>query len=41
MLPPGDGVKIPLNLKLTARGNLRPMDQKAEVLSRGWEWRGW
>lgn len=31
MLPPGDGVKIPLKLKLPASGDLRPTDQKGRV----------
>lgn len=31
MLPPGDGVKIPLKLKLSASGDLRPTGQKGRV----------
>ena len=37
-LPTGDGAKTPLNLKMTARGDLRVVDQNAESLSWGWEW---
>lgn len=40
MLPPGDGVKIPLKLKLPAMGTSDQRTRKAELLSQGWEWRG-
>lgn len=37
-LPTGDRATTSSNLKLTTHGDLRPVDQKAELLSGGWEW---